>query len=444
MNYEDIPRLYTAIAEWGACLTCCLFFPRRESNLHFALGSLVLLIFQCVFLVLTAHVPVIFWVPCMAVAVFSMYTFIYVTCDFSLWKAVYQCALSFLVAEFAASFCWEIESYLMIREDGGAGIFANDPYRFGPVFSALLIYSVIFFAFSRIEKNNRVSFIEYETTWQEMLSIVLVVFLTFIFSNLSFLLPDTPFSGKLLADIMVIRTIADFAGLAIVFAVEMQITNLRAEAELIRMESILKTQYDQYRSYQDSIDMVNIKYHDLKHQIQGMKAEMDPVKRGQWIDRLEREVTDYRPEKETGNAVLDTIIMGKTPIIRNLDIQFTCVVDGKKLDFMHVADICTIFGNALDNALEQVVQIDEHEKRIIHLSVSEQKGFVYIMMSNFCEEMPEFVNGLPVTTKSDVRNHGFGVKSIKKTAEKYDGVATWNLTNQMMEMKILIPIPKNK
>ena len=442
MSYGDIPRLYTAIAEWGACVVCCLAFPRRCGKLHFIVSCAGFLIFQCLFLVLTDDVPLFLWIPCMAVAVLAMYTFIFCICDFSLWKAIYQCAIAFLISEFEASFSWQIVQYLMIGSGTGHGVLGADSHAVRPILLTVLIYAVILFGVWSMGAYNRSAFMEYETSWQEMLSVVLVVLLTFVFSNVSFLLPDTPFSGRVLADIMAIRTIADFAGMAIVYAVEMQITNLRAEAEIIRMESILKTQYDQYRTYQDSIDMINIKYHDLKHQIQGMKAEIDPEKRSEWIERLENEVADYRPDKETGNAVLDTIISGKSPIIRNMDIKFTCVVDGKLLEFMHVADICTIFGNALDNALEHVVTLRDPEKRIIHLTVSEQRGFVYIMMSNYCEAEIAFANGLPLTTKADIRNHGFGVKSIKKTVEKYDGSAMWTLNDRMLELKLLIPKPK--
>ena len=63
-------------------------------------------------------------------------------------------------------------------------------------------------------------------------------------------------------------------------------------------------------------------------------------------------------------------------------------------------------------------------------------------MSNYCEEEIAFANGLPLTTKIDIRNHGFGVKSIRKTAEKYDGSAMWTLQDQMLELKVLIPIPR--
>jgi len=60
---------------------------------------------------------------------------------------------------------------------------------------------------------------------------------------------------------------------------------------------------------------------------------------------------------------------------RKNNIRITCVVDGKLLDFMHVTDICTIFGNALDNAIENTVLIGDPEKRLIHVTVSSHKSF---------------------------------------------------------------------
>ncbi len=48
------------------------------------------------------------------------------------------------------------------------------------------------------------------------------------------------------------------------------------------------------------------------------------------------------------------------------------------LDFIHVTDLCSIFGNALDNAIEHVIMIPEAEKRLIHLTVSAKKSFVFI------------------------------------------------------------------
>jgi sensor histidine kinase regulating citrate/malate metabolism len=121
-------------------------------------------------------------------------------------------------------------------------------------------------------------------------------------------------------------------------------------------------------------------------------------------------------------------------------IRITCVADGKLLDFMHVTDICTIFGNALDNAIENAVLIEDPEKRMIHVTVSAQKSFVLINISNYFEGKIELKNNaLPKTTKHDKCNHGFGLKSIGYAVEKYNGTMSVSAENNWFELKILMP-----
>jgi len=102
-------------------------------------------------------------------------------------------------------------------------------------------------------------------------------------------------------------------------------------------------------------------------------------------------------------------------------------------------DLSTLFGNALDNAIESVEKIEDKEKRLINLAVSRDRGFVRIRLENCCEEMPEFQNGLPKTTKKDKAYHGFGVQSIRDIAERYEGSVTMNAENGWFELRILLP-----
>ena len=53
MLYQDIPRIYTAIAEWGACLVY-LYILKKENmkSVHFLTGSLFMLAMQSIFLIL--------------------------------------------------------------------------------------------------------------------------------------------------------------------------------------------------------------------------------------------------------------------------------------------------------------------------------------------------------------------------------------------------------
>ena len=136
---------------------------------------------------------------------------------------------------------------------------------------------------------------------------------------------------------------------------------------------------------------------------------------------------------------MDTLIAGKMMNCRANNIKITCVADGDILDFMHVADICTIFGNSLDNAIESVTMIEDPEKRLIHLTISQKKNFVLIQINNYCENHITMKNGYPVTTKADKADHGFGLKSIRYTVEKYHGTLTFDLKDNWFELKMLIP-----
>ena len=123
------------------------------------------------------------------------------------------------------------------------------------------------------------------------------------------------------------------------------------------------------------------------------------------------------------------------------DISLSCVVNGNLLNFMYVMDICSVFGNAIDNSIESVSKIEDKEKRIIRVAVFSKNGFLMMRFENYFEDKIVFQDGFPVTTKSDSLYHGYGIKSIKKTVETYNGNLTISTENNWFVMKILIPIP---
>lgn len=85
----DIPRLYTAIAEWASCLLFIIILNRRFSWIKTALISVGFLIVEALFLVLTKNVIILFWVPCMAIAYMLMTLFIMATCKIGKRMAFY-------------------------------------------------------------------------------------------------------------------------------------------------------------------------------------------------------------------------------------------------------------------------------------------------------------------------------------------------------------------
>ncbi len=427
--YQDIPRLYTALAEWLACMIYCLVLKRKIRNKTFIIFSVLALIVQSVFLVFTKNLPVIFWIPCMLIAVGFMYLFLYLTCDTSRNVVGYYCARAFLLAELAASLEWQLACFFLTK---------NDSYAI-QILILVSVYVLVFTWAHYMEVSITRGIFQLEINYHELWAAIAIAAAIFAFSNLSFIVQNTPFSAGVTADVFYIRTLVDIAGIMILYVYQSRICELLAEKELRNIHSMLKAQYDKYRGYQTTFDMINMKYHDLKHQIAGLRSEMSDEERKKWIDTLEQELESYSPELQTGNSVLDTLIAGKMMNCRANNIKITCVADGNILDFMHVADICTVFGNALDNAIESVSLIEDPEKRLIHMAISPKKNFVLIQINNYCENHITMKNGYPVTTKADKGNHGFGLKSIRYTLEKYHGTVNFDIKDNWFELKMLIP-----
>jgi sensor histidine kinase regulating citrate/malate metabolism len=231
----------------------------------------------------------------------------------------------------------------------------------------------------------------------------------------------------------------DLGGLAILYAHYLQCREFRTVRQLEAVQNMMQKQYQQYQMSKESIELVNRKYHDLKHQIAVLRSEVGAARQNEFLDQMENEIKIYEAQNKTGNQVLDTLLTSKSLYCSQHGISLTCVADGSLLDFIEIMDLSAIFGNALDNAIECEEKITDPEKKLIHLSVSAQQGFVLIRCENYCEKAPDLSEGLPRTTKSDGNFHGYGLKSIRFFAQKYGGTVTVRMEKQWFVLQILLP-----
>jgi sensor histidine kinase regulating citrate/malate metabolism len=232
----------------------------------------------------------------------------------------------------------------------------------------------------------------------------------------------------------------DFAGISMLYAHLLQCSEAKTRRELEAVQNVLQSQYQQYKQWRESINLINYKYHDLKHQIEFLRNEQDANRRNDFLNQMEDEIKTYELQNKTGNTVVDTVLTGKNLYCDKHGITLTSVVDGGLLEFMNAMDICSIFGNALDNAIESELKIPNKEKRLIHVTVSQQKNFLMIRFENYFEGDLKYSEGILATTKKEKGFHGYGIKSIKYTVNKYGGAVGITAENNWFDLKILIPI----
>lgn len=432
----EIPRVYTAIAEWAACTIYIFMLKKRFRGILLGAVIIMALLIQCGVQEVAGSLPTALWIFGMFVAISAMIIYLHFCCEVTWVIAGYYCVMAFILAEFAASLEWQLYYYTVLSLEITS--FWLD------ALVLVLVYSTVFLGIYFLEKKHMLKYHQERVTMKELYSVIAIGLTVFFVSNLSFVYANTPFSSQITKEVFNIRTLVDLSGLAILFAYHILRREMQTKYDLDAMQNILQSQYIQYRKSGESIDMINRKYHDLKHQITVLRAEQDSKKRATFLDEMESEIKTYEAQNKTGNSVVDTVLTGKSMTCQKHEIELTCVVDGKLLNFMHVMDICTILGNALDNAIECEIQIEEKDKRLIHVAVLSKKDFIVLKFENYFEGELQFDNNLPTTTKSKVAYHGYGIKSIQYTAQKYGGWITINKKGNWFELNVMIPSPKEE
>lgn len=187
------------------------------------------------------------------------------------------------------------------------------------------------------------------------------------------------------------------------------------------MESLLHNMGEQQKLSQETINIINIKCHDLKHRISKIPRIEDEKDQQEYIESVRGALEIYDNIFQTGNDALDLVLTEKSLLCNEYSVKLSCMVDGSVLNFLSTTDVYALFGNLLDNAIESVMKEPDEEKRIISISVSCRNQGSYIHVENYCAEQVAFENGLPLTTKADTAYHGFGVRSIKYIVDKYKG-----------------------
>ena len=212
--------------------------------------------------------------------------------------------------------------------------------------------------------------------------------------------------------------------------------HLEQDRDLLRQ--MLAQKEEQYRIRQESMELINIKHHDLKHQLGLLRKVVDESA----LRGMEEAVNRYDTLVRTGSEPLDLVLGEKSMLCQGKGIAFSCMADGARLAGMETGDIYTLFGNATENAIEYLQTLSDPEKRFLHVSVRGQGALVAIHVENYYEGPDRTGDtALPRTTKADGNFHGFGLRSIQLTAEKYGGEMSVHARDHLFCVDVVLPQP---
>lgn len=203
-------------------------------------------------------------------------------------------------------------------------------------------------------------------------------------------------------------------------------------SELNRKKMDIKMQELTIQQQQKDIDNIIKDYndtlkirHDLKKYLNialGMMQEKEYDKLEEYIKSFQdNKVSGTRIYVNTQNKMFNAIINQKMNEAEKLNIKVECNICDDLSDFKGMEDIelCLIFLNLLDNAIEAEKKV---ESPIIRFHVFKKAAYACFKVENIVNQDIFAVNPKLNTTKSDKKMHGIGLKSVREIIDQHDGI----------------------
>ncbi len=297
-------------------------------------------------------------------------------------------------------------------------------FLFDYILAAMALVPSYFFLAKRIDKDGPIVLNNY---WVYPIAILVLFMVTGYLNKL----PNDTYVEELMAKAF--RIGLNLLVLILMFSF---VQNKKLVEEQKMLEMMIERDNERFRQMREYMEVIDIKCHDFKKMLdcqqfgEGVNREI--------VSELEQSVEEYRNTPKTGNAALDVVLYDKIIVCKEKGILLTYIVDAEPLKKLHSSDIANIFNNLLYNGIEYLETLSEEENRLFSLNVSRRNDFLYISAENYCAENMVFVNGLPRTKKG--KNHGFGLKSVAYTVNRYGGTLRVGQRDNCFYVHILIPL----
>ena len=209
--------------------------------------------------------------------------------------------------------------------------------------------------------------------------------------------------------------------------------SVESKEESAVLQRVLQEKEKQYESSMQNAELLNIKCHDLKYTLSRLDGRLDKSE----MDSMNSIAESYDSELKTGVTVLDVLLGEVSARCRTLGIKFTFLGDATRLGTMAPADIYSLFGNALDNAIEAVSKLTVDGMKQIGMTVEPREGSVFVSVYNYYSGRLDMAGDLPASTKKAGKGyHGYGLKSIRLIAERYGGDISYSASGGIFRLGI--------
>lgn len=255
--------------------------------------------------------------------------------------------------------------------------------------------------------------------------VVLLIFIVFLFCFFTELNDYLSYQSK---DIIIAYSFfLYFTVIGCGLLIIMLIKNVRKKSYYENLSNIMDVRLTEQVKHYEQVEKTDNELRKFRHNYKNMKIGLmslldnnDIVDAKKYMadcdELLDIDYTLY----QTGNSIINAILSDKAMKVKDkgITIKFTGLIPQTKISN---TDLCIIFGNILDNAIEAVEKVDDNIAKEINIDVYKKKDYLFITVTNPTKTEVAIKDNKVVTSKDDKSNHGFGLSSVEETLKKYDG-----------------------
>ena len=202
--------------------------------------------------------------------------------------------------------------------------------------------------------------------------------------------------------------------------------SFQTQAALRSLEQATQAQKNYIAEAQRRYEQTKAFRHDIANHLSVLDGLLNSKKLDEskaYLQKLKMASTSLSFPYQTGNPVVDILLSEKLGLVKEITAEVTlllprpCGID----DF----DLCVIFANALDNAINACQSAKG--TKLIRIHGERQGDFYMLAFENTCSDEP-----LPPA--------GTGLSNIKSVAEKYHGATLTEKVGQRFSLNVLLNI----
>lgn len=207
----------------------------------------------------------------------------------------------------------------------------------------------------------------------------------------------------------------------------------------LRMLNVQISEQDElFKSLEYSIKEVRKTKHDMRHHLLLIKEYVDSDDKERLLEYLNKIQCPLLKNKEPvcKNRAANAVISHYVKIAENESIKVSLNLQLPEVMDICDADLCVLFGNSLENAVEACRRM-KSGPRYIRLSALYKGNFLVITIDNSFDGI---IIKKDDTYYSRKRNHeeGIGISTIRSVVSKYNGVAEFKYSRNQFETSIFL------